>query len=67
MWRQAVIADDTIIKEKIPPLRTRGIFDPPSWGGHRSLVVGVFNCGPTTNGSNLHCASLHFDFSPTGL
>ena len=31
-----------------PPLRTRGIFDPWNWGGHRGLVVGVFNCGPTS-------------------
>ena len=33
-------------REKIPPLRTRGIFGPPIWGGHRRLVVGVFDCRP---------------------
>ena len=29
---------------KIPPLRTRGIIDPLTWGVHRGLVVGVFHC-----------------------
>ena len=32
-----------------PLLRTRGIFDPPTWGGYRGLVVGVVDCGPTKN------------------
>ena len=27
-------------------LRTRGIFDPRTWGGHLGLVDGMFNCGP---------------------
>ena len=30
------------IREKI-----RGIIDPPTWGGDRGLVIGVFDCGPT--------------------
>ena len=34
-------------REKIAPLKTQGIIDPPTWGGHRGLVVGVFECGPT--------------------
>ena len=42
-------------REKIPPLRTRAIIDPPTWGGHRGLVVGVFDCGPTGRLSNLPC------------
>ena len=35
------------IRETTPLLRTRGIFDPPTWCGHRGMVVGVFDCGPT--------------------
>ena len=38
--------------EKIPPLRTRRVIDPPTWGGHCGLVAGMFDCG----GSNLTCA-----------
>ena len=41
-----VFADDPPIGTP-PPLRTRGIIDPPTWGGHLGLVVGVFDCGPT--------------------
>ena len=52
----AVFADDPPPnREKIPPLRTRAIIDPPTWGGHRGLVVGVFDCGPTGRLSNLPC------------
>ena len=36
------------------PLRTRGIIDPPTWDGHRGLVVGVFDCGPI--GRRFECA-----------
>ena len=46
-------------REKTPPppgLGTRGIIDPPTWGGHRGLVVGVFDCGPIGRLSNLPCA-----------
>ena len=31
-------------REKIPLLRTRSIIDPLTSGGHRGLVVGVFDC-----------------------
>ena len=36
----------THIREKIPPLRPRVIFDPPTWGSH-GLVIGMFDCGPS--------------------
>ena len=32
---------------QIPPLRTQGVIDPLTWGGHRGLVVGVYDCEPT--------------------
>ena len=44
---RAVFADDSPPppnRGKIPPLRTRGIIDPLTWGVHRGLVVGVFHC-----------------------
>ena len=58
----AVFADDPPNREKTPPshptrpppLRTWGIIDPPTWGGHRGLLVG--DCGPTGRPSNLPCA-----------
>ena len=40
-------ADGPQIGKISSELRTRGIIDPPTWGSHRGLVVGVFDCGPT--------------------
>ena len=35
-------------REKIAPIDPGyNIIYPPTWGGHRGLVVGVFDCGPT--------------------
>ena len=44
-----VFADDPPppIGRRFPMLRTRSIIDSPTWGGHRGLVVGVFDCVPT--------------------
>ena len=39
----AIFADDPLNRENILPLT----IGPPIWGGHRGLVVGVFDCGPT--------------------
>ena len=41
-------ADGPPIKDKTPPLRTRGrpMTDPLTWGGQRGLVVGLFDYGP---------------------
>ena len=50
--------------EDHPPLllRTRGTIDPPYWGGHCGLVVGVFDCGSTDG--LLESGPEHFDFPP---
>ena len=42
----AVVADDPPIGRRSPP---PGIFDAPTWGGHRGIVVGVFDCEPTVH------------------
>ena len=53
------------IREKIPhPVEEPGIFDPPTCGGHRGLVVDVFNCGPTGRRFGFCLVPEHFDFSP---
>ena len=43
----AVFADDSPNRGRFPPSRTWGITALPTSGGHRGLVVGVFDCGPT--------------------
>ena len=46
----AIFAEDAPTREKIPPppVEDPGYnIDPPTSGGHRGVVVGVFDCGPT--------------------
>ena len=38
---------------QMTPTPPPGIIDPPTWGGHHGLVVGMYDCGGS---SNLPCA-----------